>query len=217
MKGELELPCCYRSRPFYTKSQGQGVSSCLERSGAPPGISRQAPAKMGGYQAVWARLWKGQRSGAPPGISRQAPAKMGGSQALWAHPWQGAKVRCASSILRQAPAGGGGGGGARPIGNVLGIWQHPSPPQNWYKNGGSLLWSSVHQFSSKALVKRMDSSLSIFSPPLFPCLFSFFPCLFDLFCFASVSSSISFFFSVFIFFFFLLIMLILNSNFQFYK
>jgi len=171
---------------------------------------------MGGYQAVWARLWKGQRSGAPPGISRQAPAKMGGSQALWAHPWQGAKVRCASSILRQAPAGGGRGGGARPIGNVLGIWQHPSPPQNWYKNGGSLLWSSVHQFSSKALVKRMDSSLSIFSPPLFPCLFSFFPCLFDLFCFASVSSSISFFFSVFIFFF-LLIMLILNSNFQFYK
>ena len=117
MKGELELPCCCRSRPFYTKSQGQGVSSCLERSGAPPGISRQAPAKMGGYQAVWARLWKGQRSGAPPGISRQAPAKMGGSQALWAHPWQGAKVRCASSILRQAPAGGGWGPG--PLGMSL--------------------------------------------------------------------------------------------------
>jgi hypothetical protein len=117
MKGELELPCCYRSRPFYTKSQGQGVSSCLERSGAPPGISRQAPAKMGGYQAVWARLWKGQRSGAPPGISRQAPAKMGGYQALWARPWQGAKVRCASSILRQAPAGGGWGPG--PLGMSL--------------------------------------------------------------------------------------------------
>jgi len=75
-----------------------------------------SPSKMGGYQAVWARLWKGQRSGAPPGISRQAPAKMGGYQALWARPWQGAKVRCASSILRQAPPGRGGergGGGVR--------------------------------------------------------------------------------------------------------
>jgi hypothetical protein len=173
-----------------------------------------------------------------------SPSKNGGVPGCLGAPMERAKVRRASRHLQASPSKNGGvpgslgapmarcqgqvrlqypqaspsrgGVGARPIGNVLGIWQHPSPPQNWYKNGGSLLWSSVHQFSSKALVKRMDSSLSIFSPPLFPCLFSFFPCLFDLFCFASVSSSISFFFSVFIFFF-LLIMLILNSNFQFYK
>ena len=73
MKGELELPCCYRSRPFYTKSQGQGVSSCLERSGAPPGISRQAHARCCPPSPL------PESPGAPPGISG-APCK------VWAFP-----------------------------------------------------------------------------------------------------------------------------------
>jgi hypothetical protein len=141
----------------------------VPRSGAPPGISRQAPAKMGGYQALWARLWKGQRSGAPPGISRQAPAKMGGYQALWAHPWQGAKVRCASSILRQAQAEGGSAPAlsrrASALYGCLGsTWCHARgrerapmlsrpakcqeemhlPFEIWYKLEGTCLYSSVH-------------------------------------------------------------------------
>jgi hypothetical protein len=113
MKGELELPCCCRSRPFYTKSQGQGVSSCLERSGAPPGISRQAPAKWGGTRLFGRAYGKGKGQARLQASLGKPQQKWGGSQALWAHPWQGAKVRCASSILRQAPAGGGRGGGGQ--------------------------------------------------------------------------------------------------------
>jgi hypothetical protein len=119
MKGELKLPCCCRSRPFYTKSQGQGVSSCLERSGAPPGISRQAPAKWGGTRLFGRAYGKGK------GQAR-LQASLGKPQQKWGVPGSlGAPMaRCQGQVRLQHPQaspsrGGEGGGGPGPLGMSL--------------------------------------------------------------------------------------------------
>ena len=119
MKGELKLPCCCRSRPFYTKSQGQGVSSCLERSGAPPGISRQAPAKWGGTRLFGRAYGKGK------GQAR-LQASLGKPQQKWGGPRLFGRTHGKVPRSGAPPAssgkpqqGGGEGGGPGPLGMSL--------------------------------------------------------------------------------------------------
>ena len=117
MKGELKLPCCCRSRPFYTKSQGQGVSSCLERSGAPPGISRQAPAKWGGTRLFGRAYGKGKGQARLQASLGKPQQKWGGTRLFGrAH---GKVPRSGAPPVSSGKPQQGGGGGPGPLGMSL--------------------------------------------------------------------------------------------------